>query len=224
MDMEEPIAIEGVIVQEMDEESLAQTCTPKERAFAEQYVIDLNGTQAIQRTGCYKITTQESARVCASRLFARANVSALISILRAQRAAAVGITQEIILNEMSLLALSDVTHYFIDDNGDVKLKPGAPEGATRAIQSVKRKKIIKQDKDGAISISYEVELKLQDKPTPLRLLGRHVGLFPDKIEITGKDGGPLSIQNLSDAELAARIERMTAETKAILAISEEIKE
>jgi hypothetical protein len=32
---------------------------------------------------------------------------------------------------------------------------------------------------------------LWDKPQPLKLTGRHVGLYPDKVELVGKGGEPL---------------------------------
>lgn len=174
-------------------DALAQTCNEKERAFCREYVIDLNATQAILRAGCFNVNSDESAAVGGSRLLSRAKVQALINVLKAQRCARVNITQDSVLHEMSLLSHSDQSHYVVDDNGHIQLAAGAPEGAMRAIQSVKRKKTIKEDKDGNVTITYDVEIKLWDKPAPLKLMGRHVGLFPDKVEVTGPNGGPLDV-------------------------------
>jgi phage terminase small subunit len=127
-------------------------------------------------------------------------VNALLDIMRAQREQRTNLTADSVLHEMSLLSNSDLSHYVIDDNGHVQLAAGAPEGAMRAIQSIKRKKTIKEDKDGNVTITYDVEIKLWDKPAPLKLMGRHVGLFPDKVELSTKDGKPL--------EVVTRIERV----------------
>ncbi len=61
----------------------------------------------------------------------------------------------------------------------------------RAISSVKKK--IRHAKDG--SITYEVEFRLWDKPGSLKLMGKHAGVAAcfDKLEVTGKDGGPIAI-------------------------------
>jgi phage terminase small subunit len=181
-------------------DSLAQTCNEKERAFCREYVIDFNGTKAIHRAGCFNCSTDEAAAVSACRILTRANVQAYLAILKAQRELRVNMTADSVLQEMALLSHSDQSHYSIGTNGEILLTPGAPEGAMRAIQSVKRRKTIKEDKAGNVTITHDVEIKLWDKPAPLKLMGRHVGLFPDKVEVTGKDGAPL--------EMITKIERV----------------
>jgi len=189
-----------------DLESLASTCTVKERAFAEEYIVDLNATQAFIRCGCFNATTTDSAGSMAATVLGRPRVKALVEILTAQRAARVAMTADSVLHEMSLLSHSNQAHYVIDDNGRIELAEGAPEGAMRAIQSVKRKKTIREDKDGNVTITYDVELRLWEKPGPLKLMGRHVGLFPNTVELTGKGGGPVDV--------VARIERVIVDPKA----------
>jgi phage terminase small subunit len=175
------------------DDAAAPACNAKEEAFAREYVLDLNGGAAIFRAGCFAVTSIEAARVQASRMLSRANVQRLIDVLKAQRAARVGVLQEQVLAEMSVLANSRVDWFIIDDDGNVKLAAGAPEDAMGAVQSVKRKKTVKESKDGVMTITYDVELKLWDKPAPLKLMGRHVGLFPDKVELSGPNGGPIPV-------------------------------
>lgn len=184
-------------------DALAQTCNDKERAFAREYVIDFNGLQSVWRAGCFNVSTDESAGECASRLLKRPKVQALLEVLKAQRAARVNITADSVLHEMSLLSHSDESHFIVGEHGEILLAPGAPEGATRAIKSVKRKKTIKEDKDGNVFITHDVEITLWDKPGALKLMGRHVNLFPDKVEVTGANGKPL--------ELVTRIERVVVD-------------
>lgn len=187
----------------LDNTSLASQCNERERVFASEYIIDLNGVQAVLRSGCFNVSSYESAGVAATRLMGKDRVQALIEVLKAQRLSRVNLTQDSVLHEMSLLSNSSVNHYVIDDNGQVQLTEGAPEGAMRAIQSIKRKKTIRETKDGEIFITYDVELKLWDKPTPLKLMGNHVGLFPNKVELTGKNGAPV--------EVVTKIERVVVD-------------
>lgn len=95
---------------------------------------------------------------------------------------------------MSLLAMSRIDHYVVTDEGQLSLAEGAPDGAMAAVQSIKKKTKIFKDKEGnETHREYDVEIRLWDKPNPLKLTGRHVGLYPNKVELTGKDGAPIEI-------------------------------
>lgn len=157
--------------------------TPRQEMFVAEYLIDLNATQAAIRAGY----SAKGADVTGSKLLVNPKVAAAVTAAKAARAEKTGITQDRVLVELALLAFSDHTHYEVDDEGTLELAGEAPDGAHRSIASVKRR--IRTDKDGAVT--REVELKLWDKPGMLRLAGRHVGLFPDRMELTGKDGQPL---------------------------------
>lgn len=191
---------------DIEAKSLASECNDKEWAFAREYIIDFNGLQAIWRAGCFRVTSDESAGVGACNLLKRPRVQAALQILKAQRASRVNMTADSVLSEMAALSHSDINHYTVDDNGKIQLVEGAPSNAMSAIQSVKHRKTIKEDKDGNVTITHDVEIKLWDKPTPLKLMGKHVGLFPDKMELTGKDGKPI--------ETVTRIERVVVKAKA----------
>lgn len=171
--------------------------TPIEEAFVHEYVVDFNATQACIRAGY----SAHSASSQAVKMFNRPNIVAAIERVKAQRLSRVGVTQDTVLHEMSLLAQSNLNHYVIDEDGNVQLAEGAPEGAMRAIQSIKRRVTVKYDpKSEEVTKTYDVELKLWDKPGALRLMGKHTGLFPDRMEHTGKGGGPI--------EQVTRIERV----------------
>jgi phage terminase small subunit len=59
---------------------------------------------------------------------------------------------------------------------------------------------VKETKDG-------FSFKRNDQMKALELIGKHLGMFTDKVEIGNKDGKPFEVRNMSDAE----IERMLAE-------------
>lgn len=161
--------------------------TPRQAAFVAEYLIDLNGTQAAIRAGYSPATAQEQA----SRLLSDVIIAAAVDRGKAQRNARVNTTADSVLHEMSLLAQSCVEHYYIDDFGNLQPTEDAPDGAMRAVSSIKKK--IRHAKDG--SITYEVEFRLWDKPGSLKLMGKHANVAAcfDKVEVTGKDGGPIEM-------------------------------
>lgn len=101
------------------------------------------------------------------------------------------------LTETALLAFSDVTHYAVDDKGDVTLSKDAPKGAMRALQSIKRR-ITTRGTGKDVEVTREVELRLWDKPGPLKLAGQHVGLFANKVE----HSGAVTLEQVLDASRA----------------------
>jgi phage terminase small subunit len=181
--------------------------TVRQEAFVREYLIDLNATQAAIRAGF----SANGANVTASQLLAKPNIRKQVDIAKAQRVSRVGMTADSVLHEMSILANSSLDWFYVDDEGQVKTTDAAPKGAMGAVQSIKKKTTIKVSRnkeagEDDITKTYDVEIKLWDKPNPLKLMGKHVGIFPDKVEVTGKNGAPIAIENItrkivkSDAE------------------------
>lgn len=170
--------------------------TRKQEMFAAEYLIDLNATQAATRAG-YSFHT---AAEIGSELLKQPDIAETIERGMAQRLTRVNMKSDAVLHEMSLLSHSRIDHYVVDAEGYVTLAESAPDGALSAIQSVRRRKTTRIDKDGNILTTVDVEIKLWDKVTPLRLMGHHIGLFPDRLEHSGPNGGPI--------ETITRIERI----------------
>lgn len=126
------------------------------------------------------------------RQLTRAEVAAAIAERQAQRAKAVGITQERVLAELEQLAFSNIAHYLQGDDGTVTLSPDAPANAMRALQSIKRTHRV-SGRGHSREERWTVEVKLWDKPGPLKLAGQHVGLFVERHEHTGKNGKPIEV-------------------------------
>ena len=136
--------------------------------FVEEYLTDLNATQAALRAGY----SPQTARSQASRMLTNVDVQAAIAAAQAARRRRVHLTQDAVLHELALLTQSDITHYAIDDRGNVALRAGAPEGALRAVASLKKKVIHTET-----AVIYETEVKLWNKPGSLRMAAEHLGLL-----------------------------------------------
>jgi phage terminase small subunit len=163
--------------------------TEKEEHFCREYVCDagLNATRAYQNA--FKNVTYESARVLASKLFARVNVKARIQELKEDRAKRLEITPERILAELAKLAFYDPRKFFDDDG---RLIPLCEMDADQAavIGGIETfHKVTGDDKDG---LCITTKIKLPDKKAALEKLGQNHNLWK---EVGSKDN-PLVINRV----------------------------
>lgn len=159
----------------------APALTPKQRRFAEEYIVDLNAAAAAKRAG-YSART---APQIGYELKNRPEVAALIAELSAERSARLKVTADRVLEELATLAFSDIRHYSVSHQGQLHRTPGAPHEASRAIMAMKRKAQILPHEDGeAAVLEATVEFKLYDKVRALELLGKHLKLFVDQVDHT----------------------------------------
>lgn len=181
--------------------------TPMQARFVDEYLVDLNGKQAAIRAGY----SAKTAAAQAARLLTKVNVADAVATAKAKRQERVEITQDEVIREVRAMAFSDHTNYRVDDSGAVTLAPGAPANAHRAVSSIKHR--ITSNGEG--TVTREVEIKLWDKPSMVKLAGRHRAVpgFFDRMEVTGKDGGPMevrSVKDLSSGERRKRIAELTS--------------
>jgi hypothetical protein len=50
---------------------------------------------------------------------------------------------------------------------------------------------------GVKTTQHGIEIKMHDQPAMLTLAGKHLGLFKEKVELTGKNGGPVEHRTMS---------------------------
>jgi len=166
----------------MKKKTAKRGLTARQKAFIQEYPIDLNGTQAAIRAGY----SPKTADRIASKLLGKVEVQAALQEALDKRADKADITADRVLAEIARLAFSDIKEYIdIGSDGCIQVKPfeDMPKGASRAIQSVKEKKrILASGKgDGQETILESTfEFKLWDKGRALDQLGKHLGLLFDK--------------------------------------------
>lgn len=150
--------------------------TEKNKRFIEEFLIDLNGTQAAIRAGYSAKTANEQA----ARLLANVSIQQEISKAMAERSRRTGINQDRVLQELAKIALVNTRD--VIDFEDASVLETASEDDLAAIASVKVKTI--PGKGGELGIEREV--KLYDKLRALEMLGKHLGMFREKIEVSGE--------------------------------------
>lgn len=141
--------------------------TDKQEKFCSEYLIDLNGTQAAIRAGYSEKTANEQA----ARLLANVSIINRLSELRKPLAEKVGITQEMVLNELAKVGFSNLKDYLSDDL-DVNNLSDIDTNKAGAIASLKKNVTTFEGGE-----SVTTEIKLHDKIKSLELIGKHLGFF-----------------------------------------------
>lgn len=144
--------------------------TKKQKRFVEEYLIDLNATQAAIRAGYSPATAKEIG--CEN--LTKPNIAAAVSQAMAERSRRTGINQDRVLQELARIGFAKITD--VVDPETAKIRPDASDDDLACIQSIK----IKPSEFGT-----EREVKLYDKKSALVDLGKHLGLFKDKVELNG---------------------------------------
>lgn len=147
---------------------MAKLKNPKHEMFCQEYMIDLNQTQAYIRAG-YSPREAESA---AARLSANVKVRARINELKAERSVRTGVTADRVVRELARIAFLDPTK--LADINKAELLEDATEDDRAAIASIK----VKSGEDFT-----EREIKFADKLKALDQLGRHLGMFQDNLNL-----------------------------------------
>lgn len=175
--------------------------TPKQQRFVEEYLIDLNATQAAIRAGY----APDNANVEGARLLANANIRARIDIALAERSKRTGINAEIVIQELAKIARVNPIDVINPDTGEIK---ASSTDDVAAIASVRVK--VTPTKNGDI---VEREVRMADKIKALELLGKHLGMFVDRKEVTGKDGGPIQLEAMTTEQREQRIQELLDKRK-----------
>ena len=150
--------------------------TKKQKIFVDEYLIDLNATQAAIRAGY----SPDTAGSIGSENLKKPEIRARIEKAMAERSKRTGINQDRIIMELAKIALLNPKGLVNFD--EATIKEDATDEDVAAVASVKVKRFPTKDGEGG-----EREVKMYDKTKALELLGRHLGMFKDKVEVSGLD-------------------------------------
>ena len=145
--------------------------TEKQKIFCDEYLIDLNATRAYM-VAYPNVKNENVAAVNASKVLRNTKVAAYIAERMKERQERTEVTQDMVVQELAAIGFAKATDFAEIKDGKVLIKntDELPGTAKRAIAG------IKMGKNG-------IELKLCDKEKALELLGRHLGMWNDKVDI-----------------------------------------
>lgn len=170
--------------------------TPKQKRFVEEYLIDLNATQAAIRAG-YSAKTAEAA---GSRLLRNVNVAIAITAAQAERSEKTKIDADWVLSRLAAEVEADVADLY-DDDGRVKPIREWPliwrKGLVAGIETVQEQ--VGKDKKGNPIFATAYKLRLASRDRRLELVGKHVfvSAFREQVDHTSSDGS-MSPPSLAD--------------------------
>jgi phage terminase small subunit len=189
--------------------------TPRQQRFVEEYLVDLNATQAAIRAGYSRKTAQEQS----SRLLLNVMVAAAVATAQAKRSERTAVTADLVLAELAKLGFANMADYMkAGPDGEPYLDfASLTRDQAAALQEVTvetfmvagedREDLEDQPHGGALRRPAgrevrRVKFKLADKRAALVDIGRHLGMFKDRVEHTGKDGKDLIPPEVAPSKVA----------------------
>ncbi len=182
----------------------APALTNKQKRFVAEYRKDANATQAAIRAGYSKKT----ADVQGPRLLGNVRVAAALEADIQRLEQRTEITRERVLLEMSRIGFADIRK--VITWGETAAAKDE-EGNIIAIDSVSIRDSKDIDDDTAAALAEVsqtkdgLKVKFHDKQAALLNIGKHLGMFPNKVELAGKDGKPIEVKSMSDIEMARKL-------------------
>lgn len=150
--------------------------TNQQQRFVEEYLIDLNASDAAIRAG-YK------HRQCGRRLMTVEKVVAAIQEAKAERSQRTRVNADYVVNTiLETIERCRQAEPVLDRNGE---------------------QVIVSTPTGELAPAFVFDAKSVLKGC--ELLGKHLGMFVEKKEISGPNGGPIQQQNVTPEELAEAV-------------------
>lgn len=158
----------------------------KQQRFVEEYLVDLNATQAAIRAGY----SQRTANQIAAENLAKPGIAAAIQKARDALSKKTEWTQERVISQLEPIAESDLSQLFdVDGDRFILRRPSdIPKIALKAIASIKVRRCVEGTGETAQPVEV-IEFKFWDKQTALDQITRHFGWYkPTKVAPTTPDG------------------------------------
>jgi len=153
--------------------------TIKQKIFADEYLIDFNATRAY-KIAYPSVKKEETAAQAGSRMLRNVKVKKYLEAKTKEFEKTAKVTKDQVLQEFVNIAFADITDLVEIKGSSVIVQDinAVPKELKRAIASVKETK-------------YGLEIKFHDKVRALENLGRHLGMYVDKVEHSGNISNPI---------------------------------
>lgn len=157
--------------------------TDKQKTFVNEYLIDLNATQAAIRAGY----SAKTANVKAAQLLSKVSIQAEIQKKMAKREKRTEITQDRVLKELATIGFFQITDFMKVDKGQLVIKDTSDVDLENipAISGIK-------------ATQFGLDVRFHDKVKALELIGEHLGMWSG---------------NTGNADSLARLDEILSEVK-----------
>lgn len=155
--------------------------TPKQSLFVQHYLIHLNATQAAKDAGY----SPKTAYSMGQRLLKNVEIQKALQEANEERSKKTGITRERVLEALGQVAFGDIRALY-SEGGNLLPIPQLPDDAAVLLAGFDVS-VIKARDDGDEDEMVK-KVKLVDRLRALEMIGRHLGMFNDKLEVSGNVG------------------------------------
>lgn len=151
--------------------------TPRQIKFANEYPVDLNGTQAAIRAGY----SPRSANPKASAMLKDPRIAALIAKKMDQRSERTEVTADRIVEELAKIAFGNIGDYvkITEDGGAEVDLSETTRDQLAALTGIESHVYMDGGPDG-VAVK-QTKIKMADKLKALEMLGRNMSIFNDKV-------------------------------------------
>lgn len=170
--------------------------TPKQDLFVKEYLIDLNATQAALRSGY----SPKTAEAIGFENLRKPMIAEAIQKQMDKRSKKTEITAEMVLKEYAKIGFANITDYLSVEDKLVTVdrdENNQPIKGLVQVVNIFDTDMVKTDKMAAVSEIRQtrdgISVKLHDKKGALDSIARHLGMFNDKMEMSGAGGGALQV-------------------------------
>lgn len=146
----------------------------RQERFAQEYIIDLNATQAAIRAGY----SEKTAYSIGQRLLKHVEIQERIQQAMKERATRTGITQDRVLREYARIAFFDPRKLFDEDGNPINISE-LDEDTAAAIAGLE---VVQELNSETGRMSYTKKYKITNKLGALDSLAKHLGMFDGKQE------------------------------------------
>ncbi len=172
--------------------------TDKQKRFVEEYIVDLNATQAAIRAGYSKKT----ARQAGAENLSKPVIQTVLKAAMDAQSKRTKISADAVLAEYARIAFADIRDAVEFGGGTVTIKASSelPDDVAAALSEVSR-------------TAQGLRVKFHSKIAALEALARHMGLFNDKLHVGGELSVKPDLAAFTDADLR-QLRAMIATGKA----------
>ncbi len=172
----------------------------KQKRFVAEYLIDLNATQAAIRSGY----SRRTAGSVGNENLQKPEIASAVAEGQAKLAVKAEITAERVIAELAKIGFANMADYMrVGANGDPVLDfSKLSRDQSAALVECTVEDFVDGRGEDARDVR-RVKFRLADKRAALVDLGKHLGLFKERVEVTGKDGGAIEHNDVSARDILA---------------------
>lgn len=160
--------------------------TPKQRRFIDEYLVDLNATQAAIRAGY----SPKTARFIGNENLTKPDIRGRIQRGMDERSKRTCITQDMVIEELARIAFADICNFLTYRTEKTVVDRDKETGDPIIDYAQIIDLTDSQEVDGKVIQEISVNsrgmftFKLHDKMAALDKLGKHLGIFTENFKIT----------------------------------------